>query len=69
MIAGASMRRTTGLVLCALLGTPAMLSAQYFGLNHVQYTILHRKINQIKHLNINYDERERTAALEGAHIA
>ncbi|MEP6572107.1 MAG: BamA/TamA family outer membrane protein [Gemmatimonadota bacterium] len=63
------MRRTTGLVLCALLGTPAILSAQYFGQNHVQYTSFDWKVIQTEHFNIHYYERERTAALDAARIA
>ena len=57
------------LVLLALVAVPAMVSAQYFGRNRVQYGRFDFKIIQTEHFDVYYYESERTAALDIARMA
>ncbi|MDQ3137165.1 MAG: BamA/TamA family outer membrane protein [Gemmatimonadota bacterium] len=62
-------RRTAPALLALLLSAPALLSAQYFGRNKVQYTDFDFKIIQTEHFDVYYYDRERTAALDAARMA
>jgi Tol biopolymer transport system component len=56
-------------VLVALLLAPALLRAQYFGRNKVQYSTFDFKIIQTEHFDVYYYERERAAAMDAARMA
>src|SRR5262245_58596153 len=62
------MRRLAVLVL-VLAGVPAVLSAQYFGRNKVQYGRFDFKIIQTEHFDVYYYPVEREAALDVARLA
>src|SRR5919107_999557 len=62
-------RRITPAVLALLLTVPAVVSAQYFGRNKVNYTAFDFKIIQTEHFDVYYYDRERTAALDAARMA
>src|SRR4051812_34465429 len=55
------------LLLCLL--APALLRAQYFGRNKVQYSSFDFKIIQTEHFDVYYYERERVAAMDAARMA
>ena len=63
------MLRRAAPVLLSLLLAPALLQAQYFGRNKVQYTTFDFKVIQTEHFDIYYYERERVAAMDGARMA
>jgi Tol biopolymer transport system component len=56
-------------VLLALLLTPGLLQAQYFGRNKVQYSTFDFKVIQTEHFDVYYYERERVAAMDAARMA
>ena len=62
-------RAAPALLLLLLLGTPALLSAQYFGRNKVQYSTFDFKIIQTEHFDVYYYDRERVAAMDAARMA
>jgi Tol biopolymer transport system component len=62
-------RRLAPALLLLLLGTPDVLSAQYFGRNKVQYTTFDFKVIQTEHFDVYYYERERIAAMDAARMA
>src|SRR5919112_4956931 len=62
-------RRITPAVLALLLTVPAVVSAQYFGRNKVNYSTFDFKIIQTEHFDVYYYDRERTAALDAARMA
>jgi hypothetical protein len=63
------MLRRCGAVLALALGTPALLSAQYFGQNKVQYESFDWKIIQTEHFDVHFYPVEREAAMDAARIA
>ncbi len=63
------MKRNLGLVLTLLTGLPALLPAQYFGQNKVQYRTFDFKVIQTEHFDVYFYDRERTAALDAARMA
>jgi Tol biopolymer transport system component len=62
-------RRFAPALLLLLLGTPALLSAQYFGRNKVTYTAFDFKVIQTEHFDVYYYDRERVAAMDAARMA
>ena len=62
-------RRFAPALLLLLLGTPALLSAQYFGRNKVTYTTFDFKVIQTEHFDVYYYDRERVAAMDAARMA
>src|ERR671923_1674449 len=62
-------RRFAPALALLLLATPAVLSAQYFGRNKVQYTKFDFKVIQTEHFDVYYYERERVAAMDAARMA
>ncbi len=62
------MRRLIPLLLGLILA-PALVSAQYFGRNRVQYGRFDFKIIQTEHFDVYYYESERPAALDVARMA
>ena len=52
------LRRFAPALLLLLLGTPALLQAQYFGRNKVQYTKFDFKVIQTEHFDVYFYERE-----------
>jgi Tol biopolymer transport system component len=63
------MLRRAAPILCCLLLAPALLRAQYFGRNKVQYSSFDFKIIQTEHFDVYYYERERVAAMDAARMA
>ncbi len=63
------LRRFAPALLVLLAGTPALLPAQYFGRNKVQYTSFDFKVIQTEHFDVYYYDGERDAALDGARMA
>jgi hypothetical protein len=63
------LRRIAPALLLLLAGTPALLSAQYFGRNKVQYESFDFKVIQTEHFDVYYYDREREAALDAARMA
>ena len=63
------LRRLAPALLFLLAGTPALLQAQYFGRNKVQYTKFDFKVIQTEHFDVYYYDREREAAMDGARMA
>ncbi len=63
------LRRIAPALLLLLAGTPALLSAQYFGRNKVQYENFDFKVIQTEHFDVYYYDREREAALDAARMA
>ncbi|HXE58719.1 MAG TPA: BamA/TamA family outer membrane protein [Gemmatimonadales bacterium] len=63
------MTRVLGAALLLLAGAPALVSAQYFGQNKVQYRSFDFKIVQTEHFDVHFYERERVAALDVARMA
>lgn len=63
------MLRRCGAVLALALGTPALLSAQYFGQNKVQYESFDWKIIQTEHFDVHFYPVEREAAMDAARMA
>ena len=64
------LRRTApALLSLAACHRPALLSAQYFGRNKVQYTSFDFKVIQTEHFDIYFYERERVAAMDVARMA
>ncbi|HEU5171288.1 MAG TPA: BamA/TamA family outer membrane protein [Gemmatimonadales bacterium] len=63
------MLRRCGVALLLLVGTPALLSAQYFGQNKVQYKTFDWKIVQTEHFDVHYYPAERVAAMDAARMA
>jgi Tol biopolymer transport system component len=62
------LRRAVPLLLLLLLA-PAVVGAQYFGRNKVQYSSFDFKIIQTEHFDVYYYERERVAAMDAARMA
>ena len=62
-------RRFAPALLLLLLGTPALLPAQYFGRNKVTYTTFDFKVIQTEHFDVYYYDRERVAAMDAARMA
>jgi Tol biopolymer transport system component len=62
-------RRFAPALVLLLFATPALLSAQYFGRNKVQYTKFDFKVIQTEHFDVYYYERERVAAMDAARMA
>ncbi len=62
-------RRFAPALLLLLLGTPALLTAQYFGRNKVTYTTFDFKVIQTEHFDVYYYDRERVAAMDAARMA
>ena len=56
-------------LLFGLIVAPAIVSAQYFGRNRVQYGRFDFKIIQTEHFDVYYYESERPAALDIARMA
>ncbi|MEO8201017.1 MAG: BamA/TamA family outer membrane protein [Gemmatimonadota bacterium] len=63
------MKRNWGLVLALVTGVPAVLPAQYFGQNKVQYRTFDFKVIQTEHFDIYFYDREREAAMDAARMA
>ncbi len=63
------MNRLLGVTLMMVAGTPALLSAQYFGQNKVQYRAFNFQTIQTEHFDIYFYERERAASLDVARMA
>src|SRR5215213_8851284 len=63
------LRRIAPVLLACTLSAPAVLSAQYFGRNKVQYMNFEFKVIQTEHFDVYYYERERTAALDASRMA
>ncbi|MDQ2669949.1 MAG: BamA/TamA family outer membrane protein [Gemmatimonadota bacterium] len=63
------MLRRFGLALLLAVGAPALLSAQYFGQNKVQYSHFDFQVLRTEHFDIYYYEEERQAALDAARMA
>jgi Tol biopolymer transport system component len=63
------MLRRAAPILLTLLLAPAMLRAQYFGRNRVQYSSFDFKVIQTEHFDIYYYERERVAAMDAARMS
>ena len=63
------MLRRAAPALLLLLLAPAMLPAQYFGRNKVQYSTFDFKVIQTEHFDVYYYERERVAAMDAARMA
>ena len=63
------MRRNLGLILGLLAATPALLPAQYFGQNKVQYRTFDFEIIQTEHFDVYFYQRERDAAMDAARMA
>ena len=63
------MRRNLGLMLGLLAATPALLPAQYFGQNKVQYRTFDFEIIQTEHFDVYFYQREREAAMDAARMA
>ena len=61
------LRRT--LLIAALVAIPALVEAQYFGQNRVQYRTFDFKIIQTEHFDVYFYEAEREAALDAARMA
>jgi hypothetical protein len=49
-----------------LAATPALLPAQYFGQNKVQYRTFDFEIIQTEHFDVYFYQRERDAAMDAA---
>jgi Tol biopolymer transport system component len=62
------LKRAAPLLVC-LLTVPALLNAQYFGRNKVQYSTFDFKVIQTEHFDVYYYERERVAAMDAARMA
>jgi Tol biopolymer transport system component len=62
------LKRAIPIVLSLLLA-PALLRAQYFGRNKVQYSTFDFKVIQTEHFDVYYYERERVAAMDAARMA
>src|SRR5436190_8532150 len=62
------LRRATPALILLLL-VPALVQAQYFGRNKVQYTNFKFKIIQTEHFDVYFYERERVAAMDAARMA
>ena len=60
------MVRRYSVALALLLGTPALLEAQYFGQNKVQYESFDWKIIQTEHFDVHFYPAEREAAMDAA---
>jgi Tol biopolymer transport system component len=58
-----------GVAIALALGTPALLEAQYFGQNKVQYESFDWKIIQTEHFDVHFYPAERVAAMDAARIA
>jgi Tol biopolymer transport system component len=58
-----------GVALALVLGSPAVLEAQYFGQNKVQYESFDWKIIQTEHFDVHFYPAEREAAMDAARIA
>src|SRR5919112_2895828 len=63
------MLRRAAPVLLSLSLAPALLQAQYFGRNKVQYSSFDFKVIQTEHFDVYYYERERVAAMDAARMA
>ena len=63
------MLRRCSVALALVLGTPALLQAQYFGQNKVQYESFDWKIIQTEHFDVHFYPAEREAAMDAARIA
>jgi len=63
------MKRQLGLAMLILTAGPAVLDAQYFGRNKVQYARHDFAIIQTEHFDVHYYEGEREAALDVARQA
>ncbi|HEY3012674.1 MAG TPA: DPP IV N-terminal domain-containing protein, partial [Gemmatimonadales bacterium] len=63
------MLRRAAPALLLLLLAPALLRAQYFGRNKVQYSTFDFKVIQTEHFDVYYYERERVAAMDAARMA
>jgi Tol biopolymer transport system component len=63
------MLRRCGVTLLLLLGTPAVLTAQYFGQNKVQYNTFNWQIIETEHFDVHFYPSEREAALDAARMA
>lgn len=63
------MMRRLGMALLLVTAAPAVLSAQYFGRNKVQYAHHKFAIIQTEHFDVHYYEQEREAALDVARQA
>ena len=63
------MRRNLGLLLGLLAATPALLPAQYFGQNKVQYRTFDFEVIQTEHFDVYFYQRERAAAMDAARMA
>src|ERR671923_544617 len=62
-------RRFAPALALLLLATPAVLSAQYFGRNKVQYTKFDFKVIQTEHFDVYYYPQEQVAAFDAARMA
>ena len=63
------MKRIPGLVALLVAGLPALLPAQYFGQNKVQYQAFDFKIIQTEHFDVYFYDAERPAAMDAARMA
>jgi len=63
------MIRRLALGLCLLAGAPAVLSAQYFGQNKVQYRAFDFQILKTEHFDIHFYPEARQAALDAGRMA
>ena len=63
------MRRLAWLPLAALLLTPRVGEAQYFGQNKIQYTNFDFKVLETEHFDVYYYPIEREAAYDVARMA
>jgi Tol biopolymer transport system component len=62
-------RRFAPVLLLLLIGTPVLLSAQYFGRNKVTYNSFDFKVIQTEHFDVYYYDRERVAAMDASRMA
>ena len=63
------MKRYIALGLALLAVTPAVLPAQYFGQNKVQYRSFDFKVIRTEHFDIHFYDDARPAALDAARMA
>ncbi len=62
-------RRFAPVLLSLLVGTPVLLSAQYFGRNKVNYTAFDFKVIQTEHFDVYYYDGERVAAMDASRMS
>ncbi len=63
------MLRRCGVAVLLVLSMPAVLPAQYFGQNKVQYNTFDWKIIQTEHFDVHFYPSEREAAMDAARMA